>query len=252
MHPRVFLDSFWRNDIRNEIFVAMSFDPRFDQRWNAIFRPAIESISIGDQRLKAIRVDIRQSGDSILSEINDGIAHSQMVLADISVVDFMTVEGDRTPARNGNVMYEVGMALACRQPVEVVLVRDDAEKLLFDISHIPVIRFDPGNERASIDLIKRTLLDRLRERDLLKDLRLARTLESLTQFEINLIRANSGHKALGWQGESLPAAVAMALPDLLRKQVLRLAQLRTGGSPDIYVWTTFGRIVADRLEPSSV
>jgi hypothetical protein len=249
VHPRVFLDRFWRNDIRNEVFVAMSFDPRFERRWEGVFRPAIESISIAGRQLKAIRVDIRKSGDSILSEINDGIAHSQLVLADISVIDSLVTGGSQTSFRNGNVMFEVGIALACRQPVEVVLVRDDAEKLLFDISHIPVIRFDPANEAAATKLIQAALMDRFRERDLLKDLRLARTLESLTQFEINLIRTNSHLNALGWQGESLPAAVAMALPELLKKQVLRLAQLRTDRSPDIYVWTTFGRVIADRLKP---
>lgn len=142
MHPRVFLDTFWRNDIRNEVFVAMSFDPRFDRRWESIFRPAIESITVGGQQLRAVRVDIRKSGDSILSEINDGIAHSQAVLADISVVDRISQHGATTAFRNGNVMFEVGVALACRQPVEVLLVRDDAEKLLFDVSHIPVVRFE--------------------------------------------------------------------------------------------------------------
>ena len=96
LHPRVFLDTFWRNDIRNEIFVAMSFDARFDRRWQAIFRLAIESISVNGQQLKAVRVDIRKSGDSILSEINDGIAHSQVVLADISAVDSITTDGIQT------------------------------------------------------------------------------------------------------------------------------------------------------------
>lgn len=94
-------------------------------------------------------------------------------------------------------------------------------------------------------------MDRLRERDLLKDLRLARTLESLTQFEINLIQTNAHLPALGWEGASLPAAVVMAFPELLKKQVLRLAQLRTDKSPDIYIWTTFGRVIADRLKPSA-
>jgi hypothetical protein len=33
MHPRVFLDSFWQSDLKNEIFVAMSFDHKYDERW---------------------------------------------------------------------------------------------------------------------------------------------------------------------------------------------------------------------------
>ena len=251
MHPRVFLDNFWRNDIRNEVFVAMSFDLRFERRWEAIFRPAIESISVGGQQLRAIRVDIRKSGDSILSEINDGIAHSQLVLADISIVDSVVANGNPTSFRNGNVMYEVGIALACRQPVEVVLVRDDDGKLLFDISHIPVIRFNPADEAAGVKLIQAVLTDRLQERDLLKDLRLARTLESLSQLEVHWIRRNARLPSLAWAGETVPRDVALVLPDLLKKQVLRLCQLRTGTIPDLYVWTTFGRVIADKLMPAT-
>ena len=111
-----------------------------------------------------------------------------------------------------------------------------------------MLRFDPNDEASAVDLIREGLDDRLRERELLKDLRVTKTLESLTQFEINLIQTNAHLQTLGWQGESLPAAVVMALPELLKKQVLRLAQLRTDKSPDIYVWTTFGRVIADRLK----
>jgi hypothetical protein len=250
MHPRVFLDSFWRNDIWNEVFVAMDFESRFDRRWEAIFKPAIESIAVGNIPLKPVRVDIRKSGDSILSEINDGIAHSQLVLADISVVQTIAEsDGTRKSFRNGNVMYELGLAMACRQPVEIVLVRDDSEKLLFDISHIPVITFVPSSEAAATNLIQNTLMDRLRERDMVKDMRLQRTMESLSQFEVNLIASNAHLTSLGWEtGGSLPAAVAMALPELLKKQILRLGQLRTATTPDIYVWTTFGKVIADRLQ----
>jgi hypothetical protein len=67
MHPRVFLDSFWRNDLKNEVFVAMSFDHKYDERWEKIFIPAIERYPIDGLTLKAIRVDIRKSGDSIVT-----------------------------------------------------------------------------------------------------------------------------------------------------------------------------------------
>ncbi len=79
MHPRMFLDSFWRNDLRDEIFVAMSFDKKFDDRWARIFTLAIEGDVLLDRPLKAVRVDIRRSGDSILTEITNGIAHAQLV-----------------------------------------------------------------------------------------------------------------------------------------------------------------------------
>lgn len=177
MHPRVFLDNFWRTDITDEVFVAMSFDEKYDTRWNNIFVPAIEEKEIAGRKLKAIRVDIRKSGDSIISEINNGIANSQIVLADISVTD--KTEGPNGPAyhRNGNVMFEVGFALACRQPVEVILVRDGREKIIFDLSHIPVIEFNPMKIQDSVDSIRGTISVRMQERDLIKDLRFHKVLE---------------------------------------------------------------------------
>ncbi len=244
MHPRVFLDSFWRNDISDEVFVAMSFDRKYDQRWNNIFVPAIEGQKIAGKELKANRADISKSGDSIISEINNGIAHSQLVLADISVI-YQTESSLGVSHRNGNVMFEVGLALACRQPVEVILIRDDHEKLIFDLSHIPVITFDSGDYTGSIKTIQQTITDRLKERDLIKDLRFNKALETLGQFELDLIANNAHLNLLGWKGPSFPPAVATALPRILETGILRLAQISKNGEPDIYTWTTFGRAVAD-------
>lgn len=248
MHPRVFLDGFWRNDLVDEVFVAMSFNSSSDERWERILKPAIEEQPIANLNLKAVRVDIRNSGDSILTEINDGIAHSQLIVADISVTDRWQQENQARWSRNGNVMYEVGLALACRQPVEVLLVRDDLESLLFDVSHIPVLHFNAESQDESVVLIRRAIEDRLRERNLQMDLRVTQIMESLSQFEINLISQNAHLELLGWEGNSLPAAVVMALPSILQKRILRLVKLGTANHPHIYAWTTFGRVVANTLK----
>jgi hypothetical protein len=247
MHPRVFLDSFWRNDLRDEVFVAMSFDKKYDARWSDVLVPAIEGEPLCGRSLKAVRVDIRRSGDSILTEITDGIAHAQLILADISVTDKWEVEGTTRWYRNGNVLYEVGLAVACRQPVEVILVRDDNRPLLFDLSHIPVIPITASDSAASIATIRAALQDRLAERNLQKDLRFTATLNGLAQFEINLIRQNAHMPVLGWEGPSYPPAVGIALPRVLEKGILRLVKPASGGKPDLYAWTTFGRAIADYL-----
>ena len=252
MHPRTFLESFWRNDLRDEVFVAMSFDEKYDQRWHEVFAPAIECKPIVGRSMKANRVDIRQSGDSILTEITNGIAHAQLILADISVTDEYKVGDKRRWHRNENVMYEVGIAIASRQPVEVVLVRDDERPLLFDLSHIPVIRFKPKDVTGSVQRIRAALEDRLSERELEKDLRFTATLESLAPFEINLIRQNAHLPVLGWEGPSYPPAVGIALPRILEKGILRLVKPAAGGKPDLYTWTTFGRAIADHLVAASV
>ena len=245
MHPRVFLDSFWRNDIENEIFVAMSFDAKYDSRWQNIFIPAIEAEVICGLNLKAVRVDISKSGDSIISEINNGIAHSQLVLADISKTNETKSEEGGKIHRNENVMFEVGLAMAVRQPVEVILVRDDDEKLLFDLSHIPVAKFDPEDEAQSISLMRKIISDRLKERNLVKDLRFKRTVESLGQFELNLVRSSAHLNVLGWEGPSYPAAIATALPRVVESGILRLAYFANEKRPDLYEWTIFGREIAN-------
>ena len=135
MHPQTYLKTFWRLELEPQVFVAMTFDPRYQSRFSDIIEPAIRSINVGDQRLSPHRVDISKSGDSILTEISDGIAHSQLVLADVSTVGKDSVSG--SAFRNGNVMYEVGLALACRHSSEVLLIRDDHDDFLFDVSTIP-------------------------------------------------------------------------------------------------------------------
>ena len=110
MHPQAFLKTFWRLELRPQVFVAMSFAQEYQDRFDTVIAPAIQSIPMGgDTYLEAHRVDLSRTGDSILTDIIDGIAHSQLVLADISSVGKDSKTGHSY--RNGNVMYEVGSHL---------------------------------------------------------------------------------------------------------------------------------------------
>lgn len=82
MHPNVYLRTFWRSTFANSVFVAMSFAEPYKKRFEEVIKPAIEDTEYRGQKLKANRVDLSQTGDSILTDIIDGIAHSVMVLAD--------------------------------------------------------------------------------------------------------------------------------------------------------------------------
>ena len=138
-------------------------------------------------------------------------------------------------------------ALASRPPVEVVLARDDGHPLLFDITSIPVERFDPADTDGSTGRVRALLRDRLRERELLKDARAAATLEALAPFEVNIIKSNAEKPVLCWKSGSLPSAVALGLPGLLEKKVLRRVDPESDAYPHCYAWTTFGRAIADKL-----
>jgi hypothetical protein len=133
-------------------------------------------------------VDLSQTGDSILSTIVDGIAHSRLVLADVSAVGRDSVTG--APYRNGNVMYEVGIALACRQPADVLLIRDDRDHFLFDVSTIPHMTLDFTQRDTACELLREALQSRLNEQDFLHDARVQMALSAVDHDSANvLVRA---------------------------------------------------------------
>src|SRR6185295_15069309 len=105
MYPNTFVHSFWTLNVRRQVFVAMSFHEKFEPRFNEVLAPAIRDHKVDAVTLQPYRVDLSKSGDSILADIIDGIAHSQLVVADVSTIGRDSVT-DRS-YRNGNVMYEV-------------------------------------------------------------------------------------------------------------------------------------------------
>ena len=249
MHPNVFLKTFWRMDLKPQIFVAMSFAPQYMSRFESIIAPAIESIAIDNIPLKAYRVDASKSGDSILTDIMEGVAHSQMVLADVS-----TFGKDRTtnqPYRNGNVMYEVGIALACRQPQEVLLIRDDTDNFLFDVSTIPHMTVDFSQEHAARLRLHEELKARLRERQYVNDARVQLAIAALSTEELTVFRQAAEYAPGTVWGRKETGSVdffAMAsTPRLLDKGLIQLAGTFAEGIP-AYHLTPLGMVVAKLVQ----
>jgi hypothetical protein len=131
MYPAIFFGLFPPFPRDDRVFVAMSFDSRFDRRWNEVIVPAVRRICVRtgatETRLEPHRVDLRTASDSILTEILDGIGRCRAVVADITSIGH--IEG--RPVRNANVLYEVGLAHASRLPEEVIIFRSDRDALLF-------------------------------------------------------------------------------------------------------------------------
>lgn len=89
MYPHMFLETFWRMEYEPCVFVAMSFDDKYDARFEHVISPAIRSIPHDGKQLQPYRVDLTQNGDSILTAIMNGIAHCILFLADVSTAGKM-------------------------------------------------------------------------------------------------------------------------------------------------------------------
>lgn len=249
MHPNVFLKTFWRMDLKPQVFVAMSFAQQYKARYETIIAPAIESIAINNVRLKAYRVDTSKSGDSILTDIMEGVAHSQMVLADVSTIG--KDAGTQQPYRNGNVMYEVGIALACRQPQEVLLIRDDNDNFLFDVSTIPHMTIDFNQVDGARERLKGELMARLREQQYVNDARVQLAIERLSAEELTALKTASEYPPKTVWGRKDTGSVdfsAMAsTPRLLDKGLIQLAGRFVDGNP-AYRLTPLGTVVAKLVQ----
>lgn len=246
MHPNAYLQTYWRCDIRPEVFVAMSFAEVYQSRFNDIIEPAINSVTYRERRLKANRVDLSKTGDSILTDIVDGIVHSEMVLADVSIAGYDAKSG--RAYRNGNVMYEVGVALACRQSSEVLLIRDDQDRFLFDVSTIPHKHIDFSDAQRARKTLAEAIVGRLNERDHLHDARVLTAIAGLTAQERQILSVFAPYRLdQAFHVQQTNLATLAALPRLLDKQLL-VAIAMTADSQAIFKWTRLGYTIAQNLD----
>lgn len=121
--------------------MAMPFHVGFDSVWRTAIRPAIEE----DLKMRAKRVDVTTLSGSVITSILDGICHSAVVFSDISVMRTGRWKGQR----NGNVMYELGIAQAVRMPSDIVVVRSDRDLLPFDVAGVQVNTYPARNLQAA-------------------------------------------------------------------------------------------------------
>jgi hypothetical protein len=185
MHPNTFIEQLWRGVESDRVFVAMSFAPQYESRFQDVFRPAIEAVRYRGKSLIASRVDESQTGDSILTEIVRGICEARLVLADVS--DLIGNSSGAEPVRNGNVMYELGLAHAVKSPGKVLIVRDDSKSLLFDLSSIPHVLVVFTSIASARERVTGLLNDRLREFETIDDLKLRSFIETISDTELSVL-----------------------------------------------------------------
>ncbi len=106
------------------------------------------------------------ASDSILTDIEDGIATSRLVFIDLTTIGCI----GKTAIRNGNVMYEMGMAHSIRLPEEVLLFRSDDDPLPFDMANVRINDYDPDNDSKgpAIEKVRKSVMDVLREVELVR------------------------------------------------------------------------------------
>jgi hypothetical protein len=245
MYPREYFESYWRPEIREEVFVAMPFHDEFSSIWSNAIQPGIKDVS---GSLRARRVDASILSGSIITDILDGIAHSRLVLADISVA----TTGKWAGQRNGNVMYEVGLAHAVRQNTEILLIRSDNEPINFDLAHINIHHYDYkdlDSTRAKITGLANDLLKQIEQE---KSLMVTKAIDGLDSDCIFYIREYALHgsfvgpdpKTMGEQLVSITYKAALAR--LQHLGIIKCDIQLNSGTP-IYSITNFGKAVAKRI-----
>src|SRR5206468_11165811 len=110
MWTKFYFERFWESEQRNELFVCMPFHNEFDERFKNIINPSARFAKFE----RAIRVSQSTEGNVITDKIWNGIANSKMILVDLS--DDPKSKGHV----NGNVLLELGVAQAMREPSAVV------------------------------------------------------------------------------------------------------------------------------------
>jgi len=185
MYPNHYFSLFPSFPSEPTVFVAMPFDPLFDIRWGNVIKPAIESID-----LKPHRVDSGRGSGPILTEILQGISACQLVFADISMIG---------SDRNENVMYEVGIAHAVRQPNEVVIFRGDNKQLPFDVAGVRINQYSTSPESDSPtarEQVRQALEDALKERDLANSMAVQLAIRKLDETSFSLLSKASTPEGL--------------------------------------------------------
>jgi hypothetical protein len=158
MFPRNYYETFMRYEASDDVFVAMPFSEEFQAVYEAVIEPAVRLVRLGDRALKPLIVNRSMAGAADIHEkIMDGILHSRLVVADMTVQSYYHREdGSRCWQPNANVSYEVGLAAAWRNAEDILLVhraRPD-HVYSFDVQSLRHVEFHPTEPENSIRLLR--------------------------------------------------------------------------------------------------
>lgn len=228
--------------------MIMSFAPEFKPVWENAIKPAVEVDTDGTPF--AHRVDATVLAGSIITEILDGIAHAKLVFADISVC----TSGQWKGQRNGNAMYELGLAHALRRPQELVVVRSDHETINFDIAAIKIQDYDISDLAAARGKFSQLLNDGLKQINQVKHLKVTEAVESLDSDTLSLMvsQGKSDFFSVTIPNTTLDvmkqvaAGTKEAVRHMLALGIIR-SDTNVAAGPYSYHWTEFGKAVLKKV-----
>ena len=115
MYPKTYFDARAKAPVHGTCFVIMPFDKAFDP----VFR-VIESSLNSRLGFSCARTDELLGGGNIIEDILGGIAHSELILADLT-------------GQKPNVYYELGLAHMSKPVEKVILLSQEMATIPFDL-----------------------------------------------------------------------------------------------------------------------
>ncbi|MCC6678662.1 MAG: hypothetical protein IT436_16125 [Phycisphaerales bacterium] len=232
MYPKHYCDLFAPKIEDDLVFVGMSFAPEDDFRWTQVINPAIN-----DAGLRAYRVDMDIVNTAILTDILRAVRDARLLLFDVTASPMGT--------RNGNVMYELGLAHALRHPEEVLIIRGDSRPLLFDIAGFRVHRYEERDAAQARPMLSRLVAQMIENVRTVQTVALDKAMSMLDEVCLGFIHSHAGMNFFSFKGTDkpfTPEAVAgrEAIRVLLDLGALSLVWVRAK-QLYAYQWTPFGR-----------
>lgn len=255
MHAKHFFENFWPTEQKNEIFVCMPFDDSFDYKFE-VFKKVGEQFGLEAKRTKEGWI-----ANDIVHEILDGIGSAKILLFDVS-------PDPKTLHSNENVLYELGIADAIREPEDLLLIRKKTNKISppkflknlykkndakvpFDISHI---RYHEYEGKLSEAWLKERISAILENQKWYKSKLVKKTAQSIDSVGFEWIlnyyptkRKEDDHFNDQILGDD--PKFKLAFLRLIDLGIIWLATERNsdGGHGYAYHWTPFGREVIKYL-----
>ncbi len=240
MYPKSFLENFWRGDQKNVLFVCMPFHDRLNEKFNTIEKVAKE---LGFEN--AVRVKEDWISNDITHKILDGISNSKTLLFDLSDDPKSLCEFSKRV--NENVLYELGIATAIREPEDILLIKKRSEsEMPFDVRNLAINEY---NEELEKEWLKEKLKVLLDNQKWYKSKRVEVAAKSIDSFGLKLIHfyyKERPEKEDHFNDENMPIESKLAILRLLDLGFIWFATAKEGREY-AYHWTLFGKEVIKYL-----